>query len=331
MGAYPDNAINTDYFTDKQAYGGAGGTAVRDIKDKNGAVMVKIEGWREDWRIRGIKATYSDGSTFLIGSQNGEEYQSLMLASGECITRLNIQPSGSTSSGGYYRLGAVWFRTTKGREFGIFSRHLKSGTANWIDVGSGLCCGIFGAGGADVDRLGMAILHTVQRASLDNVVYPNLDVQTVSTTPDLTSESEFINGTSSTQSKTLTLSELITKQETWSQSYSVGFGFSVTVSAGIPAVADVEGTSSWNVSSESSHALSTTVTKTQTWTWPVNVAPKTIVEASGRVWADTIDTSYTGKMNLLLVNGKTYSYSTSGVYKGASYSRETVLMTEKPF
>ena len=328
MSQYVHSDINTDYFTDNKASGGTGGQLFKFVKEKTGAVMKSIEGWKEDWRIRGVRVRMTDGSSYLAGVESGS-HSLFELAADEMITRLNIQPSGESSGSGTYRLGAIWMQTNKGRDWGIFSDNLEEGTQYWVPVGSGLCCGLFGKEELDVDRLGMAMLRSVTSATLDDVEYPNLDLQVVASTPTFLVTEDYDNtGGSLEQEFTLRMTETVTVITSWRTSTIFGFGESVLVKAGIPMVADVESNWEWSISEESTHQMDKVETKTMEYEWQVRVPPHTKVKAEGRVFADELDTPFTGTMNLILENGVTYSYHTEGMYTGANYTRVELVITE---
>ncbi|KAI0556714.1 natterin-like protein [Gracilaria domingensis] len=314
--------VPLNYFTSNLASGGKGGNSFSEIKEENGAVLRKIEAWKQDWRIRGVRVTFSDGSVFTAGKASGSYGGSFTISSDEYITRLNIQPSGSTSSGGYYRLGAIWIKTSKGRDWGIFSSYLAGGTQHWVEVGSGLCCGIFGKHGADVDCLGFAMLRPVIDADIVEVTYPNLDLQTVASDPTYVTRDSLDNrGGTSPIYRTLEISEIVTKTNEWTTSFNTEFGVEVSVTAGIPFVGDVTGTTHWTVGYSSSRSMSETKTSSVKQSWNISANPSEMVVAEGRVYSDQITNPFKGTMRLTLNNGERYEYDLTGEYEGANYLR----------
>ena len=240
MAQYTHSNINLECFTDNKASGGSGGTGFTFVKEQTGAVMKKIEVWQEEWRIKGVKVWMTDGSSHLAGRTIGR-HTLFKLSPDEIITKLNIQPSGKTTNHGTFRLGAISLQTNKGRNWGVYSDGLKDDTQYWVDVGSGLCCGIFGQSGHEVDRLGLAMLK-VTSAVLSDVKYPNLDSHVVATKPAFFVAEKYDNSKgSSAQTRTLTLTQSITLVRTWTPSTPLDFSEAIDVKARIPMVLDVEG------------------------------------------------------------------------------------------
>ena len=324
---YPDYAVNTDYFTDNNASGGDTGSSFQLIR-LEGSVLKNIKAWRQDWRIRGIVVTMSDGSSYLAGKREGEEYSEFTFQSGERITRLNLQASAARSAVGKRRLGAIWFKTSKNNDWGIFSRGLETNAQYWPEVGSGICCGIFGASCEDVDRLGFAMLRNIKESMVTNVKYPYLSMQNVATTPDTVAEQDFINSSSVAQTYELKGSKTVAITRSWSLSNTLSMTVETKVTAGIPEVASVESGFSWTVSSTSVYETSKTVTDERSWSWPLICPPRTRILGTATMYADNIDTDYVADMELRLENGKVFRYTEKGVYNGLNSRTGNVKIEE---
>ena len=323
---FPNGNVNTDYFTDNNASGGSAGTPVSFIK-MDGALLTKIKAWKETWRIRGVEVFMSDGSSYLIGSRSGS-LKEFTFQSGEFITCLNIQASGELSSGGYRRFGALYFNTNKNYEFGIYANKLQEYGAYWPDVGSGICCGIFGAGGDDVDRLGFAMLRNVKDCRLTNVVYPNLSLEIVASNPDFIGDETFSNGTGTEQSKTLAGKKTVTTTRSWRVSNSMSMIFEMKVTAGIPDVASIESGFGWTVGCESVYDLTHSETQERSWTWPLKCPPGRQIHGTALLYADDIDTDFEADVELLLENYKVFSYHEKGTYRGLNARYGTVSVMD---
>ena len=324
---YPDSAVNTDYFTDNNASGGEFGSSFQFIK-LEGTILKKVKAWRQDWRIKGVEVFMSDGSSHLAGKREGEEYSEFTFQSGERITKLNVQASAAKSPQGNRRLGAIWFQTSNNNDWGIFSKNLEENGKYWPEVGSGICCGIFGAGGDDVDRLGFAMLRNIKESMVTNVQYPYLSTQIVATTPDTVAEQEFSNGTSVAQTFELKGSKTVTITRSWSLSNTLSMTLQAKVTAGIPLVSSVESGFSWTVSSTSVYELSKTVTEESSWSWPLICPPRTKILGTATMYADSIDTEYVADMELQLENGKVFRYTEKGVYNGLNARTGNVTIEE---
>ena len=323
---FPNSDVNTDYFTDNNASGGSGGSTGTFVK-MGGEILTKIKAWKESWRIRGVEVFMSDGSSHLIGSCSGS-LQEFTFQSGERITTLNVQASGELSSGGYHRLAAIYFQTNKDHSYGIYSDDLKEDGRYWPDVGCGICCGIFGAGGDDVDRLGFAMLRNVRDCIMTNVKYPNLSLEIVATTPEFVGDEKFSNGAGVEQSKTLEGKKSVTTTRSWRVSTSMSMTMEMKVTAGIPGVLSGETGFGWSVGYESVYDLTHSETLDKNWTWPLKCPPGRMIHGTATLYADNIDTEFEADVELLLENYKVFSYKENGVYKGLNARRGMVSVMD---
>ncbi|KAH3868817.1 hypothetical protein DPMN_031971 [Dreissena polymorpha] len=325
---FPHSDVSTDYFTDNNASGGEGGSSFTFIKIDKGAVLKKIKAWKDDWRITGVEVWMTDDSSRLVGTRSGSLAE-FSFQSGENITKLNIQASGPYSSvAKRRRLGAIWFQTNKNRDWGIFSRNLPEDGRFWPEVGSGICCGIFGNSGDDVDRLGFAMLREVKRSILTNVTYPNLAREIVATTPDTVAHQVFSNNTAIEQTFELSGSKSVTITREWGLSTTLSYSHTVEVKAGIPEVASAGSSSTWSVSGTASFSQSSTTSETKSWTWPLVCPPGRRILGEATMYADNIDTEYEADMELHLVNGKVYRYKEKGSYNGLNARTGNVTVTD---
>ena len=217
---------------------------------------------------------------------------------------------------------AVWglsiSKQTKITSLGSIRTNLKDDGRYWPEVGCGICCGIFGAGGDDVDRLGFAMLRNIKESTLMNVEYPNLSLEIVSNTPDSVVKQTFINGTSINQVFEHREERSVSVTKFWSLSSSLSMTVSMKVTAGVPLVSSVESGYSWTVGSTSTHELSETTTEEANWTWPITCQAGRKVEGTSISYADNIDTPYKADVELLLENNKVFMYTEKGIYKGLS-------------
>ncbi|XP_053407640.1 aerolysin-like protein [Mercenaria mercenaria] len=324
---FKDPSVNTDYFTDDHASGGEGGQAFNHIKINEGAILTKIKAWKRDWRIGAIQVWMSDGSNYLAGKPGGGESSEFKFKKGETIVSLNVQASGPYSSIlSRRRLGAIWFKTSKDRSWGIFSRNLTADGRYWPEVGSGVCCGVFGGSGDAIDRFGFAMLRPVESSMLSEIKYPQLNIEIVATRPTTVAHQIFCNGSKTEQTFTLSGSRSVTIKREWSLSTQLSMTFKMEVTAGIPEVASVTSGFSWTVGSTSTHAVSNTETETQSWSWPLKCPPHTKILGEATMYADDIDTPYEGVVELRLKNGKSFKYKVKGVYRGMNARSGTVTV-----
>ena len=75
-------------------------------------------------------------------------------------------------------LGKIEFTTNRGNSFVHRMTNYKyyHDQESSIDVGSGLCVGVVGRHGHDVDKLGFIFVKPIKSSVMDNVKYPTLDI-----------------------------------------------------------------------------------------------------------------------------------------------------------
>ncbi|XP_033103468.1 aerolysin-like protein [Anneissia japonica] len=322
-----DTSIDLDYFTCNKAAGDSGGKRKEFIKLREGAVMTKIQAWKENWLVRGIKMWMSDGSSMLFGHQQGDT-STFTISEGEKITELFIQSSGKKAKG-YYRFGGFGIKTDKGKNWKFLCSKLKDEDRYWPYVGSGLMCGMFGRTGDDVDCLGFALLRPVKTAYLKDVSYPGIAFKTVDTPPTTVASTEYYNNTDVDQSYELSASASVTTVRSWSVTTGIEFGMDVNVVGGIPMVAEVDTTFSWKISADHTYIRSTSKTEEYTWKWPIICPAQSKILASGTMYHDMIDhQTYEANLHIELDNGKEYDIHVNGKYKGINV-RNGILSIEE--
>ena len=326
---YPNSLVNLDYFTDNNASGGPWGDEFAFIKLDKGAVLKRIKAWRSDWRIRGVEVWMSDGSRYLAGKRVGDSSE-YSFKKGERLTELNVEASDDQSPQGYRRLGAIWFSTNKGNSWGIFSKDLEESGVYWQDVGSGICCGVFGAKGDDVDRFGFAMLRKINKSTIVDVEYPILSTEIVASKPETVAHQTFKNGGTVAQRFILSGKKLVTTTRAWSITNELSMSLTLTLKAAIPEVGEIGGETSWTVGITSSHSVSTTITKEQSWEWPLVCPPQARIVGTATIYSDEITTDYVGKVELQLDNDKVYNYTIKGEYHGLNVRTGDLNVDEHP-
>ncbi|KAH3694133.1 hypothetical protein DPMN_081572 [Dreissena polymorpha] len=181
---FPQSDVSTEYFTDNNASGGEGGDSFTFITHEKGGVLKKIQAWKVDACIRGLEVWMTDGSSRLVGTRSGLS-SAFSFENGERITRLNIDATNPHASNKTRRLGAIRLQTNRNKAWEVLSANLQDDGGYSPEIGSGVCCGIFGASGADVDRLGFAMLQENKRSLLMNVHHHNLTKDCVATTKEI--------------------------------------------------------------------------------------------------------------------------------------------------
>ncbi|CAN0210399.1 unnamed protein product [Lampetra planeri] len=356
--------------------GGQGGNAFSFDGRSNAATLQKLSVSVGGWQVRGVEVWLTDGRRQKFGTVDFSAQQ-FEFQSGEFMSQLSLWGNGAGT-----RLGAIKFRTSRNREF--FAKMTDWGlkTEYKIDVGSGVCLGVGGRAGADIDSMGFLFINDIKSSVIQNMNYPtmhqvlpNVQMEEIkemeyinatsivqshtfqsskkitktsswSTTnsieftfsltvsagiPEVVEikEMEYINATSIVQSHTFQSSKKITKTSSWSTTNSIEFTFSLTVSAGIPEVVEVETGFSFTVGSSSTYKIENTEERMETLTFPVSVPPHKTVTVVANIGRANIDLPYTALLRITCMNGAVFDVPLSGVYKGLTYTKMTARATEK--
>ncbi|XDV19048.1 hypothetical protein PO909_024622 [Leuciscus waleckii] len=262
------------YPTTLHQIGGSGGHAFSLTGEKNGASLEKIGVWVGEWQVKAVKVWLSDGRSETFGKP--------------CFTSLSLWGNGEGR-----RLGAIKFKTNKGKEF--FAKMTKKNlkTKYPIDVGSGYCLG---------------------------VVYPTINQLIPQVTVEEIKSISYRNDSSITQKQRVESSKKITKQSSWSVTESFSSTFSMEVKAGIPGILEVSAGFSVTVGSESTHSQTQTDERTETLSTDIDVPPRKKVKVVITIGRATFDMPYTGTVKITCKNGSVLKYETKGTYKGVTYT-----------
>ena len=156
--------------TTLQIIGGDGGSEFIFTGRHNGATLKKIGVAAGNKQIKAVRAELTDGRVETFGRANA--FKEFTFALGERITKLSLWRNGAGS-----RLGGIRFWTSSGREFfAHMSSKLKK--EHSIDVGSGVCLGLDGRSGADIDCMGFLFISAIRSAELTDMSYPSLATYT---------------------------------------------------------------------------------------------------------------------------------------------------------
>ncbi|NVH43677.1 aerolysin-like protein [Petromyzon marinus] len=302
--------------------GGQGGNKFSFNGLTNAATLQKLSVSVGGWQVRGVKVWLTDGRRETFGTMNSSA-QEFEFESGEFIKSLSLWGNGAGT-----RLGAIKFRTSRSREF--FAKMTDWGlkTEYKIDVGSGICLGVQGRAGSDIDSMGFLFINAIKSSVIQDMKYPTMHQVLPNVQMEEIKEMEYKNDTSVVQSYTFESSKKITKTSSWSTTNKIESTFSLSVKAGIPEVMEVETGFSFTMGSESTHAVEESEEKTETLTFPVAVPPHKTVTVVANIGRADIDLPYTAMLRISCVNGASLDAPLSGVYKGLAYTKMTAVATE---
>ncbi|KAK2821549.1 hypothetical protein Q7C36_020892 [Tachysurus vachellii] len=288
------------YLAPIYTIGGQGGSEFDFDGIANGATLKQIWVW------------LTDGRSMQFGEPGGRLSQ-FEFEDGEHFSSLSLWGNGAGT-----RLGAIKIKTNKSREFFPKMSDWGLKTEYPIDVGSGICMGIGGRAGADIDCLCFKFINTIKSTKLTNVHYPTLH----SLLPNVAVE----------EIKSMTISietsKKITKTSSWSVTNKLEASFHLEVQAGVPGLVEISSGFSLTVGTESSYGLENTVEKTELFSFPVKVPPGKTIDVDITIGRAAFDLPYTGTVQVTCYNGSVLEFKTSGTYKGVTYTDAKITVIE---
>ncbi|KAI4796585.1 hypothetical protein KUCAC02_026849 [Chaenocephalus aceratus] len=310
------------YPTTVHTVGGSGGASFSLTGESTGATLKQINVWVGESTVKAVQIFLTDGRDGLFGKRSGSS-QEYIFEPGECFTSLSLWGNGAGT-----RLGAIKFKTNRSGEF--FAKMTSWGlkTEYPIDVGSGICFGVVGRCGGDVDNMGFMFLNAVKKTVLMDVNYPTLSQVVPQVTVEEIKSIVYTNNTSADQENKIESSKKITKMSSWTVTNRMEATLSVEVSAGIPEVMEVTTGFSMTVGTESSYHLENTDERTETVSFTISVPAGKKVKADITIGRATINLPYTGTVKITCNNGSVLQYDTSGEYKGLTYTEVKQILTE---
>ncbi|MBN3309492.1 aerolysin-like protein [Amia ocellicauda] len=302
------------YPTTLYQIGGRGGGPFSFTGQDNGATLQKLGVWVEGWQVKAVKVWLTDGRNQTFGNPSGP-YQEYTFQPGECFTSMSLWGNGAGT-----RLGAIKFKTNLPGEFFAKMTSWPLKTEYHIDVGSGVCLGVQGRSGADIDLMGFMFLNAIQSAALTNVNYPTINQVIPQVNVEEIKSITYHNDTSVQQEHKLETSKKIIKKSSWSLSTSISTTVSTEVKAGIPEVAEIRNGFSFTIGVQGSYGQENTEERMETLSFPIIVPPGKTVKCSITVGRASIDLPYTGTMKITCKNGSVLQYETRGEYRGLTYT-----------
>lgn len=295
--------------------GGQGGGEFSFTGQNNGSSLQRMWVWVGGSQVKAVRAWLTDGREQMFGQPEGS-YEEYVFKPGELITSMSLWGNGAGT-----RLGAIKFQTNYSGSF--FAKMTSWGlkTEYPIDVGSGLCLGLVGRCGLDIDSMGFLFLNRVQSVILTNVSYPSLDQVKPQVALEEIKSSTYKNETSVCQEQTITSSKKITESCSWSTKESASRTFSMEVKAGIPDIIDVSTGFSFTVGTENTYSRDYTVERTETESFKIDIPPRKTIDVNITIGRCSFDLPYTGTVRITCDNGSVLSYETKGQIRGVNYTK----------
>eukprot|EP00761_Pharyngomonas_kirbyi_P012770 gb/GECH01012797.1/.p1 GENE.gb/GECH01012797.1/~~gb/GECH01012797.1/.p1 ORF type:complete len:395 (+),score=81.48 gb/GECH01012797.1/:1-1185(+) len=210
------------------------------------------------------------------------------------------------------RLGHISFKTSSGQKFSVGKSH----TPYYFDSGNSFLMGIFGEAGDEIDHMGLFMMKEIKSTELIHVKYPTIDRYKKGLTPRVYTDTLCNDAPHTKQTQTTSFSKQVGTEWDFSLTLSFKYGASLSVSAGIPKIADISGEAHWEIGASSTMSLSHKDISTQTESFPVTVPPRSRVKATFSWWNSKADLPYTADLKYYFSDGSEHTFSIKDKYSG---------------
>ncbi|XP_059916225.1 aerolysin-like protein [Gadus macrocephalus] len=307
--------------TTLEIIGGRKGVGFEFTGRDNGATLKKIGVAVGGSQIKAVRAELTEGCVQTFG--NAVTFSEFTFELGERITKLSLWGNGAGT-----RLGGIRFWTSSGREFFEYMSDWGLKTEYSIDVGSGVCLGLEGRAGSDIDSMGFLFINAIKSSVLTDMTYPSLAVYTPQVNKEYIKSLKYKNGTTADQEDKFTYSSSVTKSTTWSTTNKIESTVSLTVTAGIPELVEVSDVFSLTLGAEQTSSMTKEETITESDEVTVTVPAGKIVKVEASVGRAVIDLPYSATLKITCLNGRELQFQTTGNYNGVAYTAVDVKTTE---
>ncbi|XP_038867510.1 aerolysin-like protein [Salvelinus namaycush] len=304
--------------TTLQLIGGGRGSSFEFHCMNNGATLKKIGVAVEGSQVKAVRAELTDGRVATFGNAN--TFNEFELYLGERILKLSLWGNGAGT-----RLGAIKLTTRKNQQFKKKNTSWPLKTEYTIDVGSGICLGLQGRSGSDIDYMGFLFIKTIKSSVMTDMEYPTLSLFKPQVTPENVKSVSHQNDTSLVLEKSITYSKTLTKTSSWSVSNKMESTLNVSVKAGIPDLVEVSSGFSLTVGVEQFTSLQKTETITESGTITVKIPPGKTMDVEITLGKANIDLDYRATVKVTCMSQLVFP--SNGIYTGVTYT--SVRMSTK--
>ncbi|XP_028660324.1 aerolysin-like protein [Erpetoichthys calabaricus] len=290
---------------------------------ETGAMLEKITVWVGESQINSIKIKLTNGETKQFGYRNYRSPVEFKFQPGELFTSLSLWANKDET-----RLGAIMFKTNKNREFLARMNRWEVNVEFRVDVGSGVCLGVIGRSGSDIDALGFMFLNSIKSIVMKNVEYTTLHKVIPCVTVEEIKSMTYRNKLTVEQEYTLDTSKTITRKSSWSVTNSLESSFSVSVQAGIPEVVEVNSQLSFKLGNIATYELETIEEKTEPLSYVIKVPPGKTMNINITIGRVNMYLPYKAIVIVTCTDGSTYHYIKNGTYNGITYTDAKAIIKE---
>lgn len=302
--------------------GGSGGGTWFSDYGADGKLLEKIGVWAGGWQIKAMKIWRTGEAAKTFGNPSGP-YREYAFQPGERITNMSLWGNGAGT-----RLGWIYFKTSKGGKFDFGMTEWGKKQEYPIDPGSGICVGVQGRSGSDIDAGGFVFLSDIRSSILKDVRYPTLSFDMAGITPRVLDSYKNTNTGSSPRDWEFSGSSVVSTSETWELTVGLEVYSEISVQAGVPEVASVDGKFGWKVSATASHQTTQDTSRSLSWKDSGTLYPGDSVNLQAIIRIGTLSSiDYTGTMEITMKSGEKFSYPVSSSYKGVTCTSVEIIDT----
>ncbi|CAL8296146.1 unnamed protein product [Boreogadus saida] len=291
----------------------------------NGATLKKIGVAVGGSSITAVRAELTDGRVQTFG--HGQGFSEFTFKPNEIITRLSLWGNDAGT-----RLGGIKFWTSSGNKF---FEHMNSEvlkTEYSIDVGSGVCLGLEGRSGSEIDSMGFLFINDIQSSVLTDVTYPSLAVYTPQVNKEYIKSHFYHNGTTTDQEQKSTYSRSLTKSTTWSTTTEIETTFSMSVTARIPDVFETSSGFGMTLGVEQTSSMTKEETKKiESEEVKVTVPARKTVSVEFSIGRAVINLPFSATVKIRCLNGSELEWKSTGNYNGVAFTAVDVKTTESDY
>ncbi|CAL8296137.1 unnamed protein product [Boreogadus saida] len=201
-----------------------------------------------------------------------------------------------------------------------------------IDVGSGVCLGLEGRSGADIDSMGFLFINAIKSSELTDVTYPSLAKYTPQVNKEYIKSHFYHNGTATDQEQKSTYSRSLTKSSTWSTTSEIETTFSLSVTARIPDVFETSSGFGMTLGVEQTSSMTKEETKKiESEEVKVTVPARKTVSVEFSIGRAVINLPFSATVKIICLNGSELEFKSTGNYNGVAFTAVDVKTTESDY
>jgi len=297
-------------------------------------IAIWFNGGNSNDYIRAIRVTYEDGHAEEVGGREGSA-RSFTFKVGEWVVG-DLRLSGN---GIGTRLGSIAFDTNLGNKFDVGKR---DPTRFYFPTGGTASrpvhlAGLSGAGGSDIDRLGVIFWKPISSTTYLSINYPTLEQQSRLTVPTQVDLRAFCNdgpcGVPTIEKKETEI--VVTGSEhCLTTSLETQFTYGLTLTGSVPFIKEAQYSAEWSLNAAvgTNNCWSETRTKNTSLVYPVfTIPPYTRVRQIFQQWSGILSSlPFTATLRVTTTDGTTFNRNEEGVYNGVRYNTEYLSYSWDP-